>query len=241
MNRILLDELEYKVVNDTYIFDIKSDINLIMNSSLYKCEFNIYDSKVNIFMIAENNDMFDVKFNVYSSFVTLNLVTNKIKDNFVCAYLYDKDSKFIMYNSVIAKEKIKTKIRIFHKACNTESYVYNCGVTKETGSITFDVVSKVGKKYGGCTLNQDSKIISLNSTNENIINPVLLIDNYDTKGSHSAFIGKFNENEVFYFQSKGIKKSDVYKLLLDGFLIGIMDIEDSLKEMLKEKFNKDWR
>lgn len=241
MNRILVDELEYKVNDNTFIIDIKSDTNIFINSALNNYIINVYDSKVNILAIINDKKSINVKFNLYSSNMVFNLITNETTKNKIEAYLYDKLSVFTMYNSVIAKENTVADINVFHKANNTKSYVYNFGVSKDNGSINFNVISKVSRKYSGCILKQDSKIISLNNTNNNIINPVLLIDNYDTEGAHAAFIGKFNEEEVFYLQSKGIKKSDAYKLLLEGFLIGVMDIDDHEKESLKEKFNIDWR
>lgn len=241
MNRILVDELKKKEDNNTYIIDIKNNTNIFINSSLHDYIINIYSSKVNILAIINNEKKLNIKFNLYSSTLSFNLIANNTMQNNIDAYLYDKLSEFTMYNSLIAKESIKTNINVFHKSNNTKSYVYNFGVTKDNGSINFNVISKVEKKYSGCILKQDSKIISLNNTNDNIINPVLLIDNYDTNGTHCAFIGRFNDDEVFYLQSKGIRKSDAYKLLLEGFLIGVMDIDDDEKEKLKEKFNIDWR
>ena len=81
----------------------------------------------------------------------------------------------------------------------------------------------------------------MNNYNDNEINPILLIDEYDTEAKHSAFIGKFNEQEVFYLQSRGIKKKDAYRLLLNGFLIGKMKITTEEKEFLQDKINNDWR
>lgn len=241
MNRILIDELGKKEKDDTYKVLINKDNNLLINSNYNNYEINIYNSKVNIFGIIEDISNLNIKLNLYSSDVTFNLVTNKVKNCLIQSNLYENKSRLTMYNTIYANEKVKLKTLTFHRGNNTQSYIYNCGVTMKDGSIDFDIISKVTKEYCNCILKQDSKIISLNNTNNNKINPILLIDNYDTEASHSAFIGKFNENEVFYLQSKGIKKSDVYRLLLDGFLIGVMEISLEEKEQLKEKFNKDWR
>ena len=89
-------------------------------------------------------------------------------------------------------------------------------------------------------VNQESKIISLNSSNNNKINPILLIDEFDATAKHSAFIGKFKEEEVFYMQSRGIKKKDAYDLLLKGFLIGTLKIDEEEKNDIIKKYD-NWR
>ena len=66
-------------------------------------------------------------------------------------------------------------------------------------------------------VNQDNRIYTFNQ-NHCIINPVLLIENNDITANHSAFIGNFDEEAVFYLMSRGITKSECYHLLVKGFL-----------------------
>ena len=85
-------------------------------------------------------------------------------------------------------------------------------------------------------VNQKSKIISNNEVNNNEINPILLIDEYDVDAKHSAFIGTFNKEELFYLKTRGITDKDASNLLLKGLLVGTLDIEDCVKEELIEKY-----
>ena len=126
-------------------------------------------------------------------------------------------------------------IKINHNSKKTTSDVYNNGVSKENGSICFNVESFVPKNSNLSVVNQDSKIIALNSDNENKINPVLLIDEFDSEARHAAFIGDFNPDKLFYLMSRGLTKKKARDLLLNGLLIGELDLCFEEKERLKEK------
>lgn len=58
------------------------------------------------------------------------------------------------------------------------------------------------------------------SKNNSVIKPNLFIDEYDVDAVHSATIGKFNKNEIFYLMTKGITKEESINLLIKGFLEG---------------------
>ena len=58
----------------------------------------------------------------------------------------------------------------------------------------------------GCVANQNNRIINL-SDNKCEINPNLLIEENDVEANHSAHIGRFSNDEMFYLQSRGFPKS----------------------------------
>ena len=47
----------------------------------------------------------------------------------------------------------------------------------------------------------------------------MLIDQYEVTSSHSAYIGKFSDDILFYFMSRGISKKIAYELLIRALLI----------------------
>lgn len=232
MNRILVD----KVIND-----INSDNNYLITNHKKKYVFNVNNSNVNILNIKENADNETYEFNISGGKVIFNVVSYNSKDINIVVNLNKINSEIEIYNSIITSIKKEVHITINHNFKNTISNVYNNGVTKDDGSINFDVVSKVPNKIKGCVVNQDSKIISLNDSNDNEINPILLIDEYDTSARHAAFIGKFNEDKLFYLMSRGLSKKKAENLLLNGILIGTLDIYFEEREKLKKKYETDWR
>lgn len=245
MNRIIVGSSNNEigiVKKDEIIFNIKEDANiLIENSDKYKFVFNVSNAKVNILHIRENigNSFYEINLKKSCvSFNTISYLSGNIKMNI---NLDKDDSKIDVYNSVIAKNKVTYDIKVNHNAKNTNSNINNNGVTKGDGTLKFNVSSYVPKNNKGCVVNQDSKIITLNETNENEINPILLIDEYECEARHGAFIGNFNGNELFYLMSRGLNKKEARNLLINGFLIGALDVCFNEKEELKKKLNDEWR
>ena len=52
----------------------------------------------------------------------------------------------------------------------------------------------------------------------------LLIDSFDVEARHAAFIGNFKEEELFYLKSRGLNRRDCEDLLINGLIIGTLDI-----------------
>lgn len=244
MNRILVDSNKSnikKIIDDKVIVNIDSNCNLLIDNSYSNYDITINNSKVNILLIREKQKDISIKINVNKGDLSFNSISY-YKGNLNLDIDLNKDkSNVLVNNSVIAKEKINYNINVNHNHKNTNSNIYNNGITKDLGSITFDVVSKVFKGSIKSNVNQDSKIITLNDVNDNMINPVLLIDEYDSSSRHSAFIGNFNEKELFYLESRGLSKKEASSLLINGMLIGTLDLCFDEKEKLKEKLRVDWR
>ena len=229
MNRIVIDEGL-----------IKKDGNYLINdlSKIYKLD--VKDCNINIFGSFENDKNLDITINVDNANVICNFISYNTKNQNIKVNLNSENSTIEIYNSLVSIDYQNSIINICHNAKKTDSNVYNFAATKNSGSITFDVTSKVLKGMKNSVVNQESKIISLNSSNNNKINPILLIDEFDAIAKHSAFIGKFKDEEVFYMQSRGIKKKDAYDLLLKGFLIGTLKIDGEEKNNIIKKYD-NWR
>lgn len=108
-------------------------------------------------------------------------------------------------------------LNINHKNKQTKSYVNNRAITFGKANISFVINSYVEKGMRDSFLKQINKIMMLND-NKNKICPNLLIDEYSVIAKHGASIGKFDQAQLFYLQSRGISKIDSYHLLMFGFL-----------------------
>lgn len=244
MNRILLDDRKNIIINEKdnkKVIDVKDDLKIFINDISCKYIFNVYDSVLDIYGVFEKKYDLNIEFNIYGGCVVCNCINFSGKNERIIANLNKDNSKVEIFNSVVSRNTQDIDVFINHNASYTISDIYNCASTINYGSVLFNVTSKVNKESIKCIVNQDSKIISLNDTNKNKINPILLIDEFDTEARHSAFIGKFSDEEVFYLQTRGLRKKDAYNLLLNGFLIGMLKITDEEKNILKEKISKDWR
>jgi len=144
------------------------------------------------------------------------------------------------YNfSSIATNLEKYDLMIYHNYPKTESKINNHGVSIENGEIKFNITGIVLSGKKGCSVSQNSRIIVLNDkTNE--VKPNLLIEENDVSAYHSALIGNFNEEELFYMQSKGLNNNQCFNLLIKGLLVGSLGISELHKKELLEIINRYW-
>ena len=121
-----------------------------------------------------------------------------------------------------------------HNMKNTISNIKN-NLVNVSGTSSIQISSSVDKNITDCTCNQFNRIINL-TNNKCEIRPILYIDNDLVDANHSALIGDFEEDEIFYLESRGIDKSNAYNLLIKGFLNSGLDDED-LKKKIEDDLN----
>lgn len=130
------------------------------------------------------------------------------------------------YNHVVS-------VNIKHNKKNTVSNIYNHGVNVLDNKLDFLVNGIILKDMNGAVCNQENQIINI-SNGKSTICPNLLIDCFDVESSHSAYIGKFSKDKLFYLESRGLNKNNAYHLLMKGFLIPNGVLEDRVKDYLDE-------
>ena len=70
---------------------------------------------------------------------------------------------------------------------------------------------------------QLSKAILLSEKSEFNAKPELEIYADDVKCSHGSTSGSLDEDAIFYLMSRGISKNAAYKLLINGFLLDVVE------------------
>lgn len=195
MNKILIDKDQFIAVKKDCELTIKNDstLTLVIEEDV-NLVFNIEKVKTNIYVYAVDK--------------SLSVTINANEENSICNFYYSninyKDNEY--------------QIDVYHQASKSEVNLYNHGVNVQNSKLLYDVTSKVPKDIKECITNQDNRIINIKD-GKSTIRPILLIDNYDVSSSHSAYIGKFDDDVMFYLTSRGISITKAYELLLKGFLI----------------------
>jgi len=255
MNKILLtqDDIKYELddkiqceYNNELINKLK--IKVLKNTKL---EINISDLeelKLNIEIdIADNCklDIYEIKKNIKTKILNkYNLKENSTID---IKKIYDVDT--INEKNIINLNGVKSKANLILKTVcqNLEKYDYLINHNaKETssdiitnglnisGNLYFTVSTLIPSGIKNCVANQQNRIINL-TDKECIIKPNLLIEEVDVQANHSALIGGFKDEELFYMQRLGISKEIASKLLIEGFL------KNKISEKLALNFKKYWR
>lgn len=148
------------------------------------------------------------------------------------------ESSKIQFNlKTISKMNEKYNFLVYHNAKKTVSDIINNGVNINNGTLEFNVSTFIPNGIKKCDASQSGRIIN-ETSNECIIKPNLFIDENDVIANHSALIGTFKEDEIFYLMSRGIDKKTAQNLLTKGFLLkGISYYKNNLEEII----NKYWR
>lgn len=250
-NKIKLDiddSIEVVSLDSTELFNVKKVIIKIIKDTNLEIEYSSKESKIDIeFVISDyvNCHVFELRHDEklkaqYHYIVGENSSLNIVK-------FYDcketKELDIVKLNGeyanvdyklkTIATQNQKYDLVIYHNFKNTSSNITNHGINLDDGSITFNVTGLVYNDMTDCELNQNNKIVTFND-NKCVITPKLLIDENDVVANHSALIGKFEDDEIFYLQSRGIDKDSAIKLLVKGFLLE--NLEDERLEKILEKY-----
>lgn len=228
MNKLLVNSEEE--INNLVI---EEDTELVLN-------FN--DTSRDIYIVVEDNiclNIVDISFNTSNKInITLKndsrVIYNKFSINsgdYIYTLLDGEYSNVVINNSVVNNDDTKMKFVIEHNNTNTSSNLSNHGVNNSSGTLYFNVDSKINRSASLACANQENKIINLVKGDSKIL-PNLLVDNYDVSASHSAYISDFDKESMFYLKSRGISEKDARRLLLEGFLIGNLDVDDETKKNL---------
>lgn len=121
------------------------------------------------------------------------------------------------------------KFDVYHKGNYSNSDIYNYCVNFTDSEFKFLVNGSIDKKAIECSCNQDNKIIDIGN-GKNYISPNLLVDNNLVNANHAAYIGKFKKDVLFYMKSRGLPEKECEELLIKGFLLGKMNLDDKTKE-----------
>ena len=218
------------------------DINLLENTKL-NININVLDDvECNISILTHGNSgKIQYKYNLNKNsicnvfkFQNINTIKEMILVN-----LNDEKAKLEYNFKTISNNKETYDYSVFHNKPNTVSLIKNNGVCVRDGSIIYQVSSFVPKDIKDCIVSQSNRIINL-TNNKCEIRPNLYIDNKDVEAYHSALIGKFSDEEMFYMQSRGIDEKSALNLLIRGFLTSDIKDQELLNEV-EENINKVWR
>ncbi len=220
----------------------EEEINNLVIEEDTELVFNFNDTSRDIYIVVEDNiclNIVDISFNTSNKInITLKndsrVIYNKFSINsgdYIYTLLDGEYSNVVINNSVVNNDDTKMKFVIEHNNTNTSSNLSNHGVNNSSGTLYFNVDSKINRSASLACANQENKIINLVKGDSKIL-PNLLVDNYDVSASHSAYISDFDKESMFYLKSRGISEKDARRLLLEGFLIGNLDVDDETKKNL---------
>jgi ABC-type transport system involved in Fe-S cluster assembly, permease component len=139
------------------------------------------------------------------------------------------------------EENKEYKIHLRHLAPYTMGHMDNYGVVKDTAKLIIDGIGTIPQGNYQSDNHQVNKILVFNKDCQAKANPYLYIDEYDVKASHGASVGKVDDEQLYYLQSRGLPKDQALHLITYGYFIPVLEfitneqLQEQYNELLKEK------
>lgn len=267
MNRIIIgndkivkDFLDDNVVinytvNEKFLAVNNLDITFLADTNLEIYYEFLESMKLNINIKINDNVCANVFEKYIDGFLKIKSTYNLCKNSYInIRKFYDvskirqfdiinlngENSKIDYVLKTISTEVEKYNLIVNHNESHTISNITNNAVNILNGEVFFDITGFVDKGKKGCTIEQNNRIVTFNEKKCQI-NPILLVDENDISASHSVFVGKFNDEEIFYLQSRGISYNNAIKLLVKGFLLSKLDLNEENSDEIEKIIQKYWR
>ena len=135
------------------------------------------------------------------------------------------------------------KSNINHLVENTKSYQLVKSVLEKKSKAVYQgkiFVNSEAQKTDGYQL---SNAILLSENSEFNAKPELEIYADDVKCSHGSSSGSLDENSIFYLMSRGLNYKEAKKLLINGFLLDVIEkiTDEEIKNLIKNLLGvKEW-
>ena len=239
---ILKKNSSLKLIN---LFDDSSNNNFINMNYQFKIERDAIlknykiDHKLNSNIKYFFNNI-DLEHNSLAETFIFSIGSKFIKNEINCNLNNQYSSAFV--NGIInlkddQHHEIKTNIN--HLAENTKSYQLIKSVLNNNSKGVYQGKIFVNSKAQKTDGYQLSKALLLNENTEFDAKPELEIYADDVKCSHGSTSGNLDENSIFYLMSRGLNYQQSRKLLINGFLIDVIEkiTDQEIKDLIKNIMN----
>lgn len=136
------------------------------------------------------------------------------------------------------KQKISINTYQYHSGAGSHSNLIVKGMVTDFAQATYSGLIKIDEFAKGVDASQENKNIVLSSGAKVISIPSIEVLEYDVQCSHGAAIGKFDDNDVWYLQSKGFVLDKAVELLICSFfgeLLENVERKDQIVDSICQK------
>lgn len=128
---------------------------------------------------------------------------------------------------ISAMEPGDYKVRVVsdHRASNTFGRIVIKGVAANGVRVTVDGMVKIGKEARKTDSFLEMRILLLDKKSSAVAEPKLEIENNDVRASHAATVGKIDEEQIFYLNSRGVDTDEAKRLIVEGFLKEVEEVK----------------
>ena len=145
----------------------------------------------------------------------------------------------------VKEQKTYFNIEVVNQGLNSKGDILQHGVLLDKSHIVFNGIGFIVKGATGSNAYQSSRMLTLSSDAKADANPMLLIDENDVMAGHGASLGRIDEEQLYYLQSRGLTRKESSRLLVHGFLSPVITeltvdkIKDLVTILIDEKINNN--
>lgn len=109
-----------------------------------------------------------------------------------------------------------------HVGLDTDGQISQRGVLAGKTTAIFNAIGKIEDGATRANAEQESRLLMLSGDARGDANPILLIDEDDVTAGHAASVGRIDEMQLYYLQSRGITQEEAERLVIHGFLAPVV-------------------
>ena len=219
---LVVEENAHWTINVEYVNGLIISNNKIEVKEYASLKHNIlcYDS---IYELTSNQNIDIANSGEYTS-ALLDVSENNV--NFTNNINLHGEYASSYFRSAVVSNKVGKKlyeIATLNNAMYTSSKMDNYGVCKENSKLEFKGIGTIKKGFKQSNNHQNSKIIVFDELSNASVYPLLYIDEYDVLASHSAAVGKVNDEHMYYLCSRGVSEEQAREFITMGYLLPVLD------------------
>ncbi len=112
--------------------------------------------------------------------------------------------------------------RVTNYGPNSVANIVQRGVILDEATLIFNGIGHIVHGAHGSKADQENRLLMLSSEARGDANPILLIDENDVEAGHAASVGRVDEQQMYYLLSRGIPEPVAQRLVIRGFLAGVV-------------------
>ena len=143
------------------------------------------------------------------------------------------------------KRVLDSRLQVEHIARDTRCDLRWRGLASERGKLNFHGGIHIRVGADGTDAQLSNRNLLLSDSAEVNTQPVLVIDADEVKAAHGATVGQLDHSALFYLQSRGIPQAEARAMLMQAFLIEVLDVledealAESLLPVLQSRFERN--
>lgn len=154
-------------------------------------------------------------------------------------YLKGNDSRIEILGAILGQkdDDYSFDIKTVHQGLRTSAYTHVRGVLFDASRSFFSGMIRIEKGANKTASLLENRVLILGEKAKADSIPSLEIEADDVKASHAATVGRIDELQLFYLQSRGVGRKTAVRMIIDGFFDPILSKINDEKVIAQIKGN----